>query len=170
MGKIGTIISVGLLLQGFLFNVNASNINVSGRVVASPCIIDIGTVNQTVNFGKLQLRDLSGAGNASEWIPITLKLTACPISTSKVIANFSGTASDDDGALYANTGTARNIAIHLADVTRTQKLGTGSSLTVAVDSTSRTATIPLASRLLSVNGMSEGGTIAGAVQVNFTYQ
>jgi minor fimbrial subunit len=87
-----------------------------------------------------------------------------------VVAHFSGTASGDDNTLYANTGTAKNIAFHLTDVTRTQKLGTGSSLIVAVDSASQTATVPLASRLLSVNGMSEGGTISGAVQVNFTYQ
>lgn len=170
MEKVRTIISAGLLLQNFLLSVNASNINVSGQVVASPCIVDIGTVNQMVNFGKLQLRDFSVPGSATDWIPIPLNLSACPASTSKVTANFSGTASDDDNELYANTGTARNIAIHLADTTRTQKLGTGSRLTVTVEPASRTATLPLASRLLSVNGMSEGGIISGAVQVNFTYK
>ncbi|WMT16055.1 fimbrial protein [Serratia fonticola] len=170
MGNVKVIMCIVFLLQGFLFEVNAADINVNGQVVASPCIIDIATENQTVDFGKLQHRDFSATGSASEWIPISLKLTTCPASTSKVIANFSGSPDDDDSALYNNAGTARNIAVQLSDVTHAQKLGMGSSLTVAVDSALRTATVPLASRLFSVNGMSKGGSIIGAVQVGVTYQ
>lgn len=57
MGNVKVIMCIVFLLQGFLFEVNAADINVNGQVVASPCIIDIATENQTVDFGKLQHRD-----------------------------------------------------------------------------------------------------------------
>jgi hypothetical protein len=33
-----------------------TNINVTGQVIASPCVVDTGTVSKVVNLGKIQSR------------------------------------------------------------------------------------------------------------------
>ncbi len=160
----------GMLLHSTLSHGNASDINVTGMVVASPCIVDLVSARQTIDFGQLRHYNFSVAQSAGEWETLTVKLTTCPLSTSKVTMSFSGTASDDNASLHANNGTAKNIAVQLTDVTKEQTLGVGSSLTVVVDAATRTATLPLAARVFSEKGSAGAGTINAIVQLNFTYQ
>ncbi|HGM5490612.1 TPA: fimbrial protein [Serratia fonticola] len=150
--------------------VQAANINIAGNVVASACNVASESVSQDIDFGQLRSTDLKDAGTATVWQPFTVKLTHCPLSTSKVTVTFSGSPSTDDPALFANSGTAKNVGVQVVqDANKMLVQGNGSSMTVNVDA-QHEATYALAARVYSVNGDTVAGTLSSVVVMNFTYQ
>ncbi|MFT2797386.1 fimbrial protein [Serratia sp. N21D137] len=148
----------------------ATNLNINGTVVASSCNVDSGSVNQDVDFGPLRSSDLKDNGTATIWIPFTVRVTQCPISTNRVTATFSGTPSTDDITLFANSGTAGNVAVQIAqNADKSVVQGNGSSMTMNVDA-QHNAVFDLASRIYSVHGNTTAGSFNSTVLINFTYQ
>ncbi|MEX2988717.1 fimbrial protein [Serratia fonticola] len=149
--------------------VQATDLNISGMVVATPCMIEAGSVNQDVDFGQVRLTEMSAAGNASEWVPFEIQLANCPQGTTSVTATFSGTPAAADATLYANAGTATNAAVQMAQAAnKTVVQSDGSSMTVSVDA-QRNAIYALAGRLIRFDETS-AGSFRSVVQMNFTYQ
>ncbi|MFI2946598.1 fimbrial protein [Serratia nematodiphila] len=70
------------------------NINVTGRVTESSCVLDASSKSQTVNMGVNSAREvwgtLGGGGN------ISVQLADCPDSISLVRIRFEGTLTDTD--------------------------------------------------------------------------
>lgn len=150
---------------------NIININVTGNIVAAPCMVDTGSVSQTVDFGQLLGTDLRMAGAASAWQVFQVKVVNCPAATYNATATFSGTPYPGDATLYANAGTADNIAIQVADsVTKTSIKGNGSSMSVNIDVPTHSAIFPLAGRVIAPGGNAGSGTIRSVMQMTFTYQ
>ncbi|CAI0820521.1 putative fimbrial protein SthD [Serratia fonticola] len=139
-------------------------ITVSGKVVAGPCTVS--TSKASVALGDIYSSDMISAGAASEWKPVTLSLTGCPIGTSQVTATFSGTA--DATGYYKNMGTAGNIQIELQDDKGT-KLNNGIKKAVSVVDATKSASFPLKVRALSVNGAATQGTIQAVISITYTY-
>ncbi|EFE96718.1 fimbrial protein [Serratia odorifera] len=150
----------------------ASEINITGRVFASPCQIDSGSVSQTVEFDQLRASELKTAGAASDWKNVNVKLVSCPATTSQVTVTFDGSRSATDASLYANqlaTG-ATGIALQVAQQADTSKVqGPGSSMTAAVNA-QRVAIFPLAGRLYNLNGNVGAGKFSSMVLMSMTYQ
>ncbi|MBU9857271.1 fimbrial protein [Rahnella bonaserana] len=147
---------------------NTTTINITGKVVASPCSLSQeGALS--VDLGQsLQAKDLETAGTGSTWVPFTLGLVSCPTGTTSVKATFSGTPDTSDATrLYKNSGTAGNIALELQDNKNTP-LGNGSTLTGTID-TSHAYTYNLKARAFTAQGGTTPGTIASEVMVAFTY-
>ncbi|CAI1564425.1 fimbrial protein [Serratia fonticola] len=149
--------------------VQATDLTINGRVVATPCTIDTASVSQDVDFGQVRLTEMRAAGNASDWKAFQVKLVNCPQGTTSSVVTFSGTPATADVTLYANAGTATNAAVQLAqDANKTMVQGTGSTMTVPVDA-QHNATYALAGRLI-VTDDTRAGTFSSVVQMNFTYQ
>ncbi|CAI1803167.1 putative fimbrial protein SthD [Serratia fonticola] len=148
--------------------VQATDLNITGKVVASPCAVDTTSVSQDVNFGQVRLTEMRAAGNASDWKPFEVKLINCPSATTSVTVTFSGMPASD-ATLYANTGTAPNAAVQVAqEINKSLIQGNGSTMTVPVDA-QRSATYALAGRLI-VTDDTGAGTFSSVVQMAFTYQ
>ena len=82
---------------------------------------------------------------------------------------FNGQPASEDPTLYANTGTAANAAVQMAqDTNKAQVQGNGSSMNVLVDA-QRKATFLLAGRVI-VSDTTLPGTFNSLVQMNFTYR
>lgn len=147
---------------------NTTTINITGKVIASPCSLSQGD-SMSVDLGQsLQAKDLETAGAGSTWVPFTLGLVSCPTGTTSVTATFSGTSDTSDATrLYKNSGTAGNIAVELQDDKNTP-LGNGSILTGTID-TSHAYTYNLKARAFTAQGGTTPGTIASEVMVAFTY-
>ncbi|MFA3778401.1 fimbrial protein [Yersinia sp. 1652 StPb PI] len=161
-----------LLISGILSSecmAAASDLSISGNVVASPCVIDVDSANQTIDFGQSRSGDFVTAGQGGEWKPFSIMLTECPLTTRHVMVSLTGTSNPDDDTLYINTGSAPHVGIQIAEGQTQQILRPGSQVTVAVDSISKKVTIPLVSRLYST-GQISAGSVRGALQLNFTYQ
>lgn len=149
--------------------VQATDLNINGIVVASPCTVDTASVSQDVDFGQVRLNEMRAAGNASDWQSFEVKLVNCPPSTTSATVTFSGTPATADATLYANAGTAVNAAVQLAQAAnKTLVQGNGSSMTVSVDA-QHNATYALAGRLMIFSDTGPG-TFSSVVQMNFTYQ
>ncbi len=146
----------------------AVDINISGLVVASPCVVDTTSVNQTVEFGQLLTTDFKTAGSAGAWKAFSLLLTHCPASTTRVTTVLTGTPAATAG-YFANSGTATDAVLQLTNADYTTTYTTGSTIQILVDS-AREATFPLAARVVSPNGTMGPGTFESLVQVDFTYQ
>lgn len=145
-------------------------INITGKVVASPCTVDSnGTYN--VNLGQnISAATLSASGSGSGWVPFDVTLSSCPSGTSSVTITFSGTPDSDDGTRYANTtgnGYAQRVAVELQD-TSGSNAGNGKTLTknVAGD---KTVKFPLQARAYSAKGGVSPGNISAQVLMNLTY-
>ncbi|UAN29732.1 type 1 fimbrial protein (plasmid) [Serratia ureilytica] len=163
------------LLLAITYTVNAADvtINFTGMVVASPCTIT--ATSQTVNLGdNIQARDLATPGNFSAFVPFTLNLTNCPLSTSTVVATFNGTPPSSGaiypGAsqLYANTGTATNVAVQLTDTSGVNVLGNGASL-APITVVAGNVTIPLQANIMAIDSGVMPGSITSTVGVTFIY-
>ncbi|WP_260515791.1 fimbrial protein [Serratia fonticola] len=159
-----------LMAAGMMsYTVQATDLNISGVVLAAPCTVETGSVSQDVDFGQVRLSEMSANGNASEWQPFMVKLVSCPQGTTSVTATFSGTPSAADATLYANVGTASNAAVQMVQAAnKTVVQSDGSSMTVPVDA-QLNATYALAGRLIRFDDTS-AGSFRSVVQMNFTYQ
>lgn len=162
-----------LLLSGVgIYQTHADpiQVNITGKVKSSPCTVDTASVNQTVDFGQIQNSNLQTAGEVSDWQPFEVKLVNCPTSTTAATVTFTGTPSTEDATLYANAGTATNVAVQMAqDNDRTQIQGNGSSMATTIDAQSN-AIYNLAARLKTPTGNASAGTISSVVLMTFTYQ
>ncbi|WBM72471.1 type 1 fimbrial protein [Buttiauxella sp. WJP83] len=150
------------------------NINITGRVLAAPCVVDAGSVSQNVDFGQLIATDLRAAGSSSEWKPFKVTLVNCPVSTVAAIATFTGTPFATDATLYSNATSptdASNVAIQVVDDSnRSIVKGNGTSMTTSINPASHQAVFALAGRVISPNGNAGSGRINSVVMMTFTYQ
>lgn len=142
-----------------------ATITINGKVVAKPCTVS--TVSTTIDLGDLYTFNLLSAGASSAWKSVTLSLTNCPVGTSKVTATFSGTA-DSSQNYYANQGTARSIALQLAD-SNGVNLPNSSTRTVAVNDVSKAANFVLQVRAITPGGNVTQGSIQSLINVTYTY-
>lgn len=162
------------VLLGLVLSINVAqaapiNINITGVVVAAPCIVNNNDSNLNVDLGRnIQASDLSAGGSGSTLTPFTLSLTGCLSGTSSVKVSFSGAPETTAPTRYKNTGTATNLAVELSQQGTGTILGNGSTLTQAVQP-DRTVTYALNARAYSVAGSVMPGNISAVVQANFTY-
>lgn len=160
-----------MLLASHSMVVNAaeiSTINITGNVVASPCVIDSSNSIINVDLGKIQAASLATAGTFSNWQPFNIILTSCPVSTTKVNVAFAGTADSTDRTRYKNQGTATNLSVELVGAISETNLGDGGTTYADVNSTSKSATFALKTRVFS-KGAVMPGSINATVVASFTY-
>lgn len=159
------------LLSCSLFSTTsfATNIDITGTVVASPCTVNGGQESLEVKLGdNIQADSLATAGSATEWKDFTLELSNCPASTSSFSVTFSGTA-DDDANFYKNTGNATNLKLELTNQTGDTKYNNGAFLKNITIPSTHAYSLPLRTRAVS-KGNVMPGTIEGQVQATFTWQ
>ncbi|MCL1031689.1 type 1 fimbrial protein [Serratia sp. arafor3] len=146
---------------------NSVQLNITGTVKASPCVVESNNGKIDVPLGDIEAASMATAGSASGWEPFAMKLVNCPVSTTKVTATFSGTQADENVDMYKNTGDAGSIQIELVDDSETLKLGNGKTMDAPVNANE--AVFNLKARAFSLAGGVTPGSISGAVQVAFVY-
>ncbi|EAY5893661.1 type 1 fimbrial protein [Salmonella enterica] len=164
--------AVFILACGSLFAASsqATTIDITGLVIASPCVVNGGNDSLSVDLGtNIQAASLQADGDASPWVVKKLTLTNCPNSTTSFSVTFSGTA-DTDTDYYKNTGTATNLMLELtSSPSSTGAYKNGAKIeNVAIGST-HAYDLELYARAVA-KGEVMPGTIEGQVQATFTYQ
>lgn len=146
------------------------NINITGKVVASPCVVNNGNSDLNVDLGTtIQASTLATAGAGTGPTTFSLVLSSCPVGTNNVAVTFTGSAaSAPQTTLYKNTGTATPLAVELSTSDTGTILGNSSMISRAVQ-VDRTVTYPLSARAVTATGSVTPGTIIALVQANFTY-
>lgn len=168
----GNKMALSLLVCAGLFSAasQAVNIDITGKVVASPCIVNGNNDSLAVSLGEnIQADSLATSGSATTWADVTLRLTSCPASTTSFSVAFAGTA-DTDTNYYKNTGTATNLKLELTDSSSNSAYKNGAKLeNVAIPTATHAYDRVMRARAVS-NGGVMPGTIVGQVQATFTYQ
>ncbi len=96
------------------FAAGTGTINFTGEIVAGACGIDSGSVNQTVNLGKVPTNVFKQAGDKSTPTNFDIKLTDCDTSIAQnAYFTFTGTSSAGQPKLLATIGSATNVGIRL---------------------------------------------------------
>ncbi|MCB5947082.1 fimbrial protein [Enterobacter sp. TCD1-1] len=163
-------LSAFLLSSAPLITCADTNINVTGQVIASPCVVDTGTVSKVVNLGEDTKQNLINAGDGGVWSDFDLLVQNCPAGTSSVTAKFTGNADTQDPTAWKNSGTSNNVALRIASRDHATTYSVNSTMQVNVDSSTRSSTFPLSARMFTPQGNSTAGTFQSVMNVDFTYQ
>lgn len=147
---------------------DASEISLTGKVIANPCIVDTNTRSKQVELPKGQIRRLATAGTGGEWVDFQLQLNECPAYLTQATVNFSGTPDNNDSKAFKNNGTSKNIALQLK--AQDTLYGNGMSLRSPIDAKTHKAYFPLSARMYTPTGGASSGTFNSVVNLTFTYQ
>lgn len=150
-------------------NADPVNIEVEGKVVAAPCVVNNNVGSLDVNLGQnINVANLATASSGSPLKPFDIVLSNCPAGTNNVTVVFTGDIDDDVPTMYKNTGTAENIAVELSEQGSDTILGNNSELTQPVLA-DKTVTFALNARAYTAKGDVGPGNIIAVVQATFSY-
>ncbi len=161
-----------VLFAGNIYAADSVSINVTGKVIASPCkTLNGGSDALNVDLGQSILANsLEAAGTGSAMTAFDLPVTGCPASTTNVKVTFTGTPDATDATMWANNATkpATNTAVELSQQTTGTILSNNSSLTGAVEGGN--TTFKLQARVYSKAGAVMPGDVSSAIVASFEYQ
>ena len=173
--KLTTLAIIAALFSVSSYASDPVTINVTGKVVASPCTFDTANSSLNIDLGEKYSTDLANPVSAFTEKPFNLVMKDCPVGTTNVIATFSGTDAADltNGNAFKNMGTATNMVIQvkpLAGTWDSVSFKSGSTMTSAVNTTAKTATFNLTTRAVTWTGGVSPGTVSASIVADFTYQ
>jgi P pilus assembly protein, pilin FimA len=168
MKLVNNILLMSVLISGNIRSADVVNLNVTGNIIASPCVFNNGDDNKNINLGEFQAMNMKTPGSSSDPVSFSLVFTQCPAGTQSVTATFTGTPDPSAGSdYYMNSGTAKNIAIALTDTDSGALKGNGSSITRPIADSM--ATMAMQANIQSLTGNVLPGTVSAVVVVTMQY-
>ncbi|MBG5883537.1 MULTISPECIES: fimbrial protein [Providencia] len=143
------------------------NIYVHGNVVVMPCKVENTSYN--VELGKINRWNYRNPAQ-SPWVDFSIKLVDCPVSTKNAKFSVNGTADATDNNYFVNTGSSTNSLLHLAQTSNKATIKNGSAVDMAINSTTKSAEIPLSARMISLQPMFTPGDFKSHLEFSLTYQ
>ncbi|HDR2860156.1 TPA: type 1 fimbrial protein [Enterobacter asburiae] len=145
------------------------DIQITGDIVASPCIFNGGDNNLNVNLGDIYASNMATPHSQSVPVDFALRFTQCPAGTRSVDVQFSGVTDPVAGdGYYKNSGTAGHVAIGLQDLLTGNAVGSGTRINRPVD-TDKTITLDMKAWVYSTEGAVTPGTINSVVVLTMQY-
>ena len=163
---------LALLLLGVASQSLAEEIqlDIRGNIYANACQVDSASQNLTVNLGKANTGDFKDVGDTGQWRSFDLTLSKCPTTSVLATATFHGQPESIHPTKFASTGTAKGLALELADPQDQISLAPDASFSVLINQDNHTADFPLAARYYATSLPVTAGTFSSVVQVTFIYQ
>ncbi|OAT31837.1 FimG family fimbrial adaptor subunit [Buttiauxella brennerae ATCC 51605] len=149
---------------------NAEDISIEGRIVSTPCSVDVDTQDKLINFGRVANSTLSPPNQGSRWNNFELVLLNCAAYLQQATATLSGTPDIIDPTAFKNRGNAINVALRLTNTDHSVIYQNESQMTVPVDGVTHKAVFPMSARIISPLQIAGAGTFRAVVNVSFTYQ
>ncbi|MCK6787938.1 type 1 fimbrial protein [Enterobacter roggenkampii] len=160
---------IAAVISGNVIAADSVNVNVTGNIVASPCIFNGGNNTLDINLGSIQASNMATPGSTSDPVPFSLPFTRCPAGTRSVTVSFTGNPDPIAGAdYYMNSGSATNVAIAMSEVATGALKGTGTSITQTI-AADRTVTMAMQAVVKSVTGGATPGSISAVVVMTMQY-
>jgi len=160
---------IAAVISGNVIAADSVNVNVTGNIVASPCIFNGGNNTLDINLGNIQASNMATPGSTSDPVPFSLPFTRCPAGTRSVTVSFTGNPDPIAGAdYYMNSGSATNVAIAMSEVATGALKGTGTSITQTI-AADRTVTMAMQAVVKSVTGGATPGSISAVVVMTMQY-
>lgn len=159
-----------LFLVGYATATDMVNISVTGRITATPCMVDTDSITKQVDMGQTIAHNLNHASGIPVWKDFQLLLVSCPRDTHWATATFSGEADSNDPTAFKNLGAAENVALQMTNTDHSVIYSNASQMKVAIDDSTRRGVFPLSARIVSPSLNATGGSFNAAISVTFTYQ
>jgi minor fimbrial subunit len=166
-------VSAALLLStNGAFAADSVTINVTGKVVASPCtVFNNGTNPLVVDIGQtIQATSLLSANSRTNPVNFDLPISGCPLGTNNISATFTGTQDGTTTTMWKNTAAspAANTAIELKQQTTGTTISNNSVVVAPVSAGA--AVFHLSANAFSAAGNVTPGDINTSIVASFTYQ
>lgn len=154
----------------FLARADDIQLQMVGNIYANTCLVDSASKDLTVDLGQAASSEFHDVGDTGAWKTFSLKVTHCPKSLALATAFFYGQADATHPTKFANTGSAKGLALELADSQDHILIAPQASFNALIDQNDHTTTFPLAARYYATAMPVTAGTFSSVVQVTFTYQ
>ncbi|MFD1093130.1 fimbrial protein [Providencia vermicola] len=156
-----------LLVSGSLFAADQQiNINVHGYVTAMPCELD--TTNYVIDLKKINIWNIKDT-QKSPWVDFSVKLKNCPLSTTEAIMTLSGTPDTTTPDYFINNGTAKNVALNLANTANKVTIKNGDKISVPVHYPTRSVEFSFSARVVGYGSGMEPGSFRSHLEFNLVY-
>ncbi|EOL9133017.1 TPA: type 1 fimbrial protein [Enterobacter cloacae] len=164
--------TLSLLLALTSLSVGATNVtlNIEGNIYDTTCQVDSASQNMVVDLGQAVASDFKDIGDTGPWKNFDLKLTNCPPTLTVATISVDGPRDTDHPFKFANSGTAKGVALELADRLDYIVLAPEARFSVVIDAGTHTADFPMAARYYATALPVTAGTFNSVVQATFTYQ
>ncbi|HCM9191603.1 MULTISPECIES: fimbrial protein [Enterobacter] len=145
-------------------------LNIEGNIYESTCQVDSASQNTVVDLGQAVATDFKNIGDTGPWKNFDLTLTNCPSTLTVATISVDGPRDTDHPFKFANSGTAKGVALELADRLDYIVLAPQARFSVVIDGGTHTADFPMAARYYATAMPVTAGTFSSVVQATFTYQ
>ncbi|BBG60853.1 fimbrial protein [Providencia rustigianii DSM 4541] len=159
-------LSLLLLASPLTVMAQAANIHVHGYVTARPC--ELEKANYVVDLKKVNVWNIRDT-QASPWVDFTIKLKNCPVDTKEAIMVIDGTPDLVATNYFINNGTAKNVALNLAQGLNKATVKNGDQISTPVNEQTRTVEIPLSARMAGYGSGMTGGSFKSHLDFTFIY-
>ncbi|HDC4530675.1 TPA: type 1 fimbrial protein [Enterobacter asburiae] len=162
-----TVLLIGLTCQSLADEIQ---LDIRGNIYANACQVDSASQNLTIDLGQANVSDFKGVGDTGMWKSFDITLSKCPTTAVLASATFHGQSDSAYPITFANTGTAKGLALELAAPQDQIMIAPGVSVNRVINQQEHTVDFPLAARYYTTSVPVTAGTFSSVVQVTFTYQ
>lgn len=163
---------VALLVLLASLPVSATDVllSIKGNIYDTACEVDSTSQNKVVDLGQAVASDFKAPGDVGVWKNFDITLSHCPQSLTLATINLEGKRDTLHPFKFANTGTARGLALELADRTDSIILAPEARFNAVIDPITHTADFPMAARYYASHVPVHAGEFSSTVLFTFTYQ
>lgn len=163
---------VALLVLLASLPVSATDVllSIKGNIYDTACEVDSTSQNKVVDLGQAVASDFKAPGDVGVWKNFDITLSHCPQSLTLATINLEGKRDTLHPFKFANTGTARGLALELADRTDSIILAPEARFNAVIDPITHTADFPMAARYYASYVPVHAGEFLSTVLFTFTYQ
>lgn len=163
---------VALLVLLASLPVSATDVllSIKGNIYDTACEVDSTSQNKVVDLGQAVASDFKAPGDVGVWKNFDITLSHCPQSLTLATINLEGKRDTLHPFKFANTGTARGLALELADRTDSIILAPEARFNAVIDPITHTADFPMAARYYASYVPVHAGGFSSTVLFTFTYQ
>ncbi|MNB86174.1 S-fimbrial adhesin protein SfaS precursor [compost metagenome] len=145
-------------------------LSIKGNIYDIACQVDSTSQNKVVDLGQAVASDFKRVGDTGTWKNFDITLSRCPRSLTLATIQLEGQRDTTHPFKFANTGTAKGLALELADRNDSIILAPESRFNAVIDPVSHTADFPMAARYYASHTPVSAGEFSSVVQFTFTYQ
>ena len=145
-------------------------LSIKGNIYDTACQVDSTSQNKVVDLGQAVASDFKSVGDTGVWKRFDITISNCPQSMTLATINVEGLRDKDHPFKFANTGTAKGLALELADRDDSIILAPEARFNEVIDPVTHTADFPMAARYYVSRTPVSAGEFSSVVQFTFTYQ
>ena len=145
-------------------------LSIKGNIYDTACEVDSTSQNKEVNLGQAVASDFKAPGDVGVWKNFDITISHCPQSITLATINLEGQRDRLHPFKFANTGTAKGLALELGDRTDSIILAPEARFNAVIDPITHSADFPMAARYYASYVPVHAGEFSSTVLFTFTYQ